>query len=66
MKITLTELLRILADRQRIHDLLIERAALKQQIQDLLAGDAVLLAKATAAFEKAEALEAKARGGLPT
>lgn len=65
MKITLTELLRMLADRQRIHDLLIERAVLKQQILELVADDAAKLAKAKELYEKTEIVEAKMRAGLP-
>lgn len=41
------------------------QADLRAQIAALLAGDAVLAGKADAAFAKAEALENKARAGLP-
>lgn len=69
MKITIQEVLAlrdifILADRSMVRDLLIERAALKKQIADLLAGDAGLQAKALELFTKSEAAEAKLRGGL--
>lgn len=66
MKITLTELREILANDALIAALLVERAALKQQILDLLAGDAALQAKASEAFARSEALEAKMRRNLPT
>ena len=65
MKITLTELRQLLAEDALVAALLVERAALRQQIIDLLAGDAALQAAATAAFDKSEATEAKMRAGLP-
>lgn len=65
MKISLTELRQLLAEDALLAALVVERAALKQQILDLLAGDAALQAKVTSAFAKAEAVEAKMRGGLP-
>lgn len=42
-----------------------ERAGLKQQILDLLANNAPLLAKANTLFDKSEAAENKLRAGLP-
>lgn len=65
MEISLTELKQILATDALVAALFIERAALKQQILDLLAGDAALTEKANAAFAKSEAAEAKMRAGLP-
>lgn len=72
MKITLTELREILrCDKQRrrlkrrVRALLAERVALQQEISVLLAGDAALLAKAQAAFDKSETVEAKMRGAVP-
>jgi len=65
MKITLTELRQILATEALVVALAAERAQLKQQIVELLAGDAALMEKAKAAFEKSEAVEARMRAGLP-
>lgn len=41
-----------------------ERASLKQQILDLMANNAPLLAKATALYDKSEAAENKLRAGI--
>lgn len=65
MKLTFTEHLQILAEKELLRALLVERVALKKQIFDLLAGSADLQAQATAAFERSESLEAKMRAGLP-
>lgn len=64
MKITLTELRALLAEDAAVAALLVERAALKQQILDLLAGDADTAAKVQAAFDKSEATEAKMRAAV--
>lgn len=65
MKITLTELLQMLDDRDELKALRVERAELEQKILDLVAGDAAMQAKVAAAFNKSEAVEAKMRAALP-
>ena len=61
MKITLTELMQILATDAEVKALRAERIVLKQQIMDLVAGDEEMQAKVQAAFEKSEVVEAKMR-----
>lgn len=72
MNISLTELREILAAfaeipilRQQVRQLLTESVALKQQILDLLADDAIKLAKAKELYTKSEIAEARLRAGLP-
>lgn len=65
MKITLTELEHVLADRAELKALRAERDVLLQQILDLTAGDAAMQAKVAAAFNKSEAVEAKMRAAIP-
>jgi len=61
MKITLTELFQILDSRAELAALRIERDSLKQQVLELVAGDAAVAAKVTEAFNRSEAVEAKMR-----
>jgi seryl-tRNA synthetase len=72
MKITLTELRKILkhdaqrrALKRRVRELEGERDALKAQILEMVAGDAVLLEKAKVLFGKSEKTEAKMEAGVP-
>jgi cell division protein FtsB len=64
MKISLTELKQILADDAELQALRKERAELRQQILDLLAGDAAVAAQAQAVFDKSESVESKMRAGV--
>ncbi len=48
--------------REAVTELLAINAQQRQQIAELLAGDAATLEKATAVFQKSEDVEAKARG----
>lgn len=65
MKISLTELEQIFADRAELEKLRAERAVLLQRILDLVAGDAAMQEKIAAAFNKSEAVEAKMRAAIP-
>lgn len=64
MQISLTELLQIIDDRRELVALRAEREALRQQITDLVAGDAAVAAAVGAAFDKSESVEAKMRAGV--
>jgi len=61
MRITFTELKEILANEAELKAIRVERELLKQQILELLAGDAAVQAKVQAAFDKSEAVEDKMR-----
>jgi len=61
MRITLTELKEILANEAELKAVRVERELLKQQVLELLAGDAAVQAKVQAAFDKSEAVEEKMR-----
>jgi len=61
MRITLTELKEILAIEAELKAVRVERELLKQQVLELLAGDAAVQAKVQAAFDKSEAVEEKMR-----
>jgi len=61
MRITFTELKEILANEAELRAIRFERELLKQQILELLVGDAAVQAKVQAAFDKSEAVEDKMR-----
>ena len=61
MRITLTELKEILANEAELRVIRVERELLRQQVLELLAGDAAVQAKVQAAFDKSEAVEEKMR-----